>query len=170
VTWLNELPPEAREDPETQSILAGRFKRQWLKSRRSPALGQRTLRLYQAAFQRATELGQEGQIAYNGVNAAYMSFALGDETYKGLARDVLTACQHISTPDYWTEATRAEAYLLLHAYIDAAQAYRGAQNREHPGRHWSSTGQQALDIIERQGNPPEALDIIELFKDIERDY
>lgn len=170
VTWLNQLPPEAREDPVTQGILAGRFKRQWLKSRRSPVLGQRTFRLYQAAFQRATQLGQEGQIAYNGINAAYMSFALGDEIYKSLARDVLAACQQTSTPDYWTDAARAEAYLLLREYIDAAKAYRRAQYREHPGRHWSSTGQQALDIIERQGNPPEALDIIDLFQDIERDY
>lgn len=170
VTWINELPPEAREEPETQGVLAGRFKCQWLKSRRSHALGQRTFLLYQAAFQRATELGRQDQITYNGINAAYMSFALGDETYKNLAREVLIACQQISTPDYWTDATRAEAYLLLQEYIDAAKAYREAHYREHPGRYWSSTGQQALDIIERQGNPPEASDIIDLFKDIEQDY
>jgi hypothetical protein len=156
-------------DPETQGILAGRFKRQWLKSCSSLSLGWRVYHLYKGAFESAAKAGDANQAFYNGINAAYMSFALGGHDYAALANEVLAICQGIEQPDYWAKATCAEAYLLLGNYSMAAQAYDEAQRYAHQPRHWSSTGQQALNIINRQGNAPEAESIRARFATINPD-
>jgi pimeloyl-ACP methyl ester carboxylesterase len=165
VARLSQLEPQLQGDPETQGILAGRFKRQWLKSRNSDSLGWRAHDLYKAAFESAKP-ANPGQAFYNGINAAYMSFALGGDDYPGLANEVLMICQNLERPDYWAVATGAEAHLLLRHYDQAAQAYQDASRREHPKRHWSSTGQQALDILRRQGDPPAAEPIRAMFAHI----
>jgi hypothetical protein len=46
-----------QNDPEPQGILAGRFKRQWLKNPTAAQLGWRTLQLYEAAFEAARAQG-----------------------------------------------------------------------------------------------------------------
>jgi tetratricopeptide (TPR) repeat protein len=170
VTRLRELPLALVEDPLTQGILAGRFKRQWLKSKNSSFLGQRTLSLYKAAFEKAKALGNSQQTSYNGINAAYMALALGDANSTTLASEVLQICQNDPAPDYWTDVTRAEAHLLLGHYQDALTAYKAARERDHQQREWSSSGQQARDIIMRQGNPSPAAEILALFQGILQDY
>ncbi len=45
VALLDSLDPQVKNDPETKGILAGRFKRQWRKSRKIP-IGYRAYRIY----------------------------------------------------------------------------------------------------------------------------
>jgi len=170
VAKLKQLDPQVQNDPETQGILAGRFKRQWLKKRDSVALGWKVYDLYKTAYDSAKGAADPDQEYYNGINAAYMSFALGGNEYQGLANEVLEITERLATPSYWSEATRAEAHLLLGKYAAAAAAYDSARRHRHETRHWSSTGQQALDIVNRQGNPPDSEVITEKFRGIRPDY
>ena len=169
VTQLKALEPQVQNDPETQGILAGRFKRQWLKNPTTVQIGWRALQLYKSAFEMALSQGDSDQIIYNGINAAYMNFALGATDYTILADEVLAACQTRTPADYWTDATRAEAYLLLRRYAEADQAYGDALRHAPSPRWWSTTGQQAIDLIKRQGNPSEASDILARFASIKLD-
>jgi hypothetical protein len=159
-----------QDDPETQGILAGRFKRRWLKNRNAVNIGAQALSIYRKAFASAKAADQTEEAYYNGINAAYLDFALGGQGYKSIAEEVRTICQTMQTVDYWSAATLAEAHLLLEEYDAALRAYQTARQQRHGPRHWTSTGQQALDILERQGNPPPAQDIVALFRDIKQDY
>ncbi|HKQ09274.1 MAG TPA: tetratricopeptide repeat-containing protein [Blastocatellia bacterium] len=170
VTRLKQLDPQVQDDPETQGILAGRFKRQWLKSRSATTLGWKVYDLYNRAYQSAKQAGDSDQAYYNGINAAYMSFALGGDEHKGLANEVLQICGELAKPGYWSEATRAEAHLLLGQYAEADKAYDSATRHDHQARHRSTTGQQALDIVRRQDNPPDSAVIVKRFRDIKPDY
>jgi tetratricopeptide (TPR) repeat protein len=171
VGWLGKLEPELQSNPETQGILAGRFKRQWLKSQSLPRLGERARALYEQAFATAQNVGSKDQAFYNGINAAYMAFALGDVSYSALAEKVRLICEEIKPRDYWASATLGEAWLLLQNYDEAVKAYDAA--RRHQGqtpRAWSSTGQQALDILRRQGDPSAGDIVRRLFATIQRDF
>ena len=169
VACLKALEPQVQNDPETQGILAGRFKRQWLKNPAAAQLGWRTLQLYEAAFEAARTQGDYDQTMYNGINAAYMNFALGATDYTTLAEEVLVACQPKSPADYWTDATRAEVYLLLRRYAEAEQTYGEALRHAPSSRQWGTTGQQAINIIKRQGNPSEGVAILARFANIKLD-
>jgi pimeloyl-ACP methyl ester carboxylesterase len=171
VVCLGELEPEMQSDPETQGILAGRFKRQWLKSQSLPRLGERARALYDQAFATAQRHHSKDQSFYNGINAAYMAFALGDAGYREIAEKVRAICEEIKPRDYWSEATRGEAWLLLQNYNEAVVAYAAAQRHQgHTPRGWSSTGQQALDILRRQSDPPAGYTVRQLFTAIHRDF
>ncbi len=170
VARLKQLDPQVQNDPETQGILAGRFKRQWLKSRSAVSLGWKVYDLYKTAYESATARSDTDQKFYNGINTAYMSFALGGSDYSALANDVLRICEGLEKPGYWSEATRAEAHVLLGNYSEADKAYDSSRRYPHEARHWSSTGQQALDIINRQGNPPDSQMIENRFRSIKSDF
>ncbi len=167
VQWLKQLDPQIANDPETQGILAGRFKRQWLKKPDSVQLGWRAFQLYKAGFQAARSKNDPGQVVYNGINAAYLCFALGTKDYDSLAREVIAACE--SPADFWSDASRGEAYLLLREYPAALAAYLEAQCRAPVPRHWATTAHQALDILARQGNPPGGREVAALFRIDPRD-
>lgn len=169
VASLQALDPQLRSDPETIGILAGRFKRQWLKTGSNLQVARRALDLYRSALNIAGERGDSGQVVYNGVNAAYLEFATDDPQYRQTAEATLDVAKS-QTVDYWAAATIAECLLLLGRHAEAETAYRAARAREHAPRHWTSTGQQALDIIERQGRPPEAEPVRRLFTDVKRDF
>jgi pimeloyl-ACP methyl ester carboxylesterase len=171
VACLGKLEPELQSNPETQGILAGRFKRQWLKSQSLPRLGERSRALYEQAFVTAQNDDSKDQAFYNGINAAYMAFALGDVSYSALAEKVRVICEDIKPRDYWAEATLGEAWLLLQNYDEAVKAYDAARRHQgHTPRGWSSTGQQALDILRRQGDPPAGDTVRRLFATIHRDF
>jgi pimeloyl-ACP methyl ester carboxylesterase len=170
VSRLRQLDRQVQDDPETQGILAGRFKRRWLKDQKAHGIGRQALDLYQKALSAAEEQGDTDQAFYNGINAAYLSFALGGQDFSRLAQDVLAICDGKLQPDYWCEATRGEAYLLLGDYQKATTSYEEARRRLVAQRHWTATGQQARDILERQHNPPGAESIIALFSDVKPDY
>ncbi|MSV28099.1 MAG: alpha/beta fold hydrolase [Bryobacterales bacterium] len=167
---LNALDGSLRSDPETQGILAGRFKRQWLKAGRNQQVARRALALYESARDEAHRQNRADQAIYNGINAAYLKFAIGEDGYQAMADEVLKVTEAVSKPDYWSEATRAECLLLLQRYPEARAAYRSADRMDHAGRHWTSTGQQALDILERQGRPAEGGGIADLFRSIRPDF
>jgi pimeloyl-ACP methyl ester carboxylesterase/tetratricopeptide (TPR) repeat protein len=156
LTRLEGLDPHVRDLSDTIGIRAGRIKRQWLKYP-VPTVGQRALNLYETAF-RAAQVAPDslGQALFNGINTAYMAFALGKPSYVNLSTEVLNLCQMQPHPDYWTDVTRAEAHLLLRNYLEAVQAYEKALNHAPAPRYLSTSARQALDIIQRQGNPPEA--------------
>ena len=170
VSRLTQLDTQVQDDPETQGILAGRFKRRWLKDRNAVNIGAQALNIYRKAFASAKATANTEEAFYNGINAAYLDFALGGQDYKSIAEEVRAICEAIQAPDYWSVATLAEARLLLRQYDAALKAYQGARQQQHGPRHWTSTGQQALDIVERQGNPPATQDIVALFRDIRQDY
>lgn len=170
VARLEALDPQLRSDPETLGILGGRFKRQWLKTEARPQIGYRALALYDEALDLARAAERPDQIYYNGVNAAYLRFVLGETEYQPLTQEILAVCESLPRPDYWSDATRAECLLLLRRYPEARQAYDSAARRPHEPRHWTSTGQQALDILKRQGDPQEGTAVARLFRQIRPDF
>ena len=153
----------------TLGILAGRFKRQWLKHGANAQIARRALALYEEGMTEAMAVPDTGQVFYNGVNVAYLKFALRDPDSEAVANQILKVCE-AAPRDYWSEASRAECLLLLERYPEALAAYRSAQALPHAERHWTSTGQQALDIYERQGRPAAGSNIAGLFQGLQRDY
>jgi tetratricopeptide (TPR) repeat protein len=171
VASLNALDARLRSEPETLGILAGRFKRQWLKTGSNSQVARRALALYESALAEARrrERLDHFQIIYNGVNAAYLQFAIGDGTYHALAEEILLVAEAVK-PDYWSEATRAECLLLLQRHSESLLAYQAADRLPHATRDWTSTGQQALDILERQGRQAAGSQIGGLFRGVRRDF
>jgi hypothetical protein len=153
VAELKKLPADMQTDPETQGIMAGRFKRYWLKSPQTARLGWQAFELYKSAFETARTRGDDNQTIYNGINVAYMNFVLGGNDYSLFAREVLAACARTSSPGYWTLASKAEAELLLDDVQAAEATYVQAQSKSPLPREWSATGQQALDILRRKQVP-----------------
>jgi len=161
VVSLGELDESLRNDPETLGILGGRFKRQWLKSETNANVARRARALYLEGMQRSVN---DGDRIYNGVNAAYLQFALGEPGYEALVREILEVAKGAGN-SYWAVATVAECELLLRQYEEAKKMYLAANRLDHAPRQWTTTGQQALDIIARQGNPEEA-DAVKVSKDV----
>ena len=158
---LNSLPPEVRDLSETLGIRGGRLKRQWLLTPNRRAVGLQALNTYRAGYESAKLANDIDQLIYNGINVAYMTFALGEPGSEGIALEVLQCCDQQANPDYWTAATRAEGLLLLRRYADALQAYQHAIGQSPFPRYVGTTWVQASDILRRQGNPPEAQLLIE---------
>jgi pimeloyl-ACP methyl ester carboxylesterase len=138
---------------ETRGILAGRLKRHWWANQGAPELGFRALRQYRDAFALAKCAHDTPQAIYNGINAAYMEFALRDPGAQSTAREVLELCDASLEKDYWTLASRAEALLLL-IRPESSEAYRFAFSHAPSPRAWASTAVQAMDIIARIASPP----------------
>ena len=90
VALLDSLDPQVKNDPETKGILAGRFKRQWRKSRKIP-IGYRAYRIYREGLDIARDDKNWNQVFYNGINTAFMSFAMGESDYAKYANEVLEA-------------------------------------------------------------------------------
>ena len=84
---------------------------------------------------------------------------------------MLDVCRQPVIPDYWAEATRGEASLLLGDFPAAEAAYRAAQaHPEYSPRRWTTTGQQGLDILNLLNNPAGGEPIRALFATVRRDY
>jgi pimeloyl-ACP methyl ester carboxylesterase len=159
---LNDLDPQVRNLSETLGIYAGRLKRHW-QATHSPNVGQRARQLYTTAFEAAQKVADRDQALYNGINAAYLGFALGAPDFSDLARAVLGLCQTHLQPHYWSTVSGAEAQLLLGEYAAATQAYRSALGYAPPHRHLDTTGRQAQDILARQGHPAAAEELTALL-------
>ena len=153
---LNDLDPQVRDQSESLGLRGGRLKRQWWKKPQLLAVGQRALSAYKAAYELAKDEEDAGQQVFNGINYAYLSFALKRPNWRELAGEIRDLCQQCSEPDYWTDATHGEALLLLGHYPEAAAAYEQAFCHAPVPRYLSTTGYQALDIMRRQESPPEA--------------
>ncbi len=163
IATLNSLPGDAQLDPETLGITAGRIKRRWLESGppQKRALARHALDTYRIGYEAACKEGDNDQILYNGINAAFMSLALGEE-HADLATAVLEATT-AGGDAYWVAATKAEALLLLGKYTEAEAAYNEAFERTLDLRYLATTGLQAGNIIELMGSPAAAQGILDLF-------
>src|SRR5207248_2614393 len=65
--------------------------------------------------------------AFPGINAATLSFVLGDRsTAQRLAKDILARLEASKTSDFWDLATAGEARLLLGEFDRAGDAYAAA--------------------------------------------
>jgi hypothetical protein len=116
VAVIYELPQEIREDPETQGILGGCFKREWIKSKK-PDLALSAREFYTKGLEAAKARSDLAGVIYNGINAAYMELAINGKGHGEVADTVLVALAGNNTPDYWGLATRAEALLLKGDFI-----------------------------------------------------
>ena len=166
VARLRELNARLGSAPETLGILAGRFKRQWQANPAVTQIGWRALQLYKDGFELARAHQDHDQVIYNGINAAYLNFALAATDFPEVAQQVLEAVAAKGTADYWAEVSRAEAYLLLGRYTEAAAAYGAAQRLAPAPRQWTTTAQQALDILRRRSFPVEAATLQRLFEGV----
>ena len=160
---LASLPPETKNLSETMGIRAGRIKREWDDDRGKGRLGRRALDTYRAAYESALAAKDVDQIIYNGINTAYMLFALG-KPCEDVARDVLTVAAGQDEPDYWTLATRAEALLLLRKFDEAEQWYGNAFELTPPPRYMATTAEQGLRIIEALDDAAAAAAVADLLK------
>jgi predicted alpha/beta hydrolase family esterase len=154
VAVIYELPEEIREDPETQGILGGCFKREWIKSKK-PDLALSAREFYTKGLKAAKARSDLAGIIYNGINAAYMALAINGKGHGEIADTVLVALAGNNTLDYWGLATRAEALLLKGDYTAALDANKTAHQKNPPPLHWDATRRQGLDILARMGNPSE---------------
>ncbi len=153
VALLSQLPQEILEDPETQGILGGCFKREWRKTGKVE-IAARAQRFYATGYGRAKQSANIPQIIYNGINAAFMALATEGNGHAEIAAEVLDAVSRTQEPDYWTLATKAEALLLMGQFDEALAAYRFASSNRGNSQNWATTRDQALDIIVRLGDPP----------------
>ncbi|HEV7922438.1 MAG TPA: alpha/beta fold hydrolase [Thermoanaerobaculia bacterium] len=159
VAELQKLGDQWRSDPETLGIIGGRIKREWLLDPSNLRLAFRARNSYLAGLTAAMASNDTGQIVYNGINAAYLSFVLEDPIYTAQAQQVLAAAGD-PPPDYWTLASRAEAHLLLGDMSAAEKAYRAAKQQAAEQRHWDTTRQQALNIGRQRELSPALVQIL----------
>ena len=161
---LIELDKKTGKDSETQGILAGRFKRQWLKSPdEAMSIGWRAFNLYMEAFQLAEQEHNVDQRMYNGINAAYLNFVLGGIEFEDMAQRVLIACSQKELVNYWCLATKGEAYLLIGDEPNALAAYKESMRLAPIPRYIRTTGQQALYILSKRDDSPTTTAIKTLF-------
>jgi len=98
---------------------------------------------------------------YTGINAATLSFLLKDDSRAAiLANEVL---EKVGTgSDFWSLATKGEAYLLLHQFKEALHQYRDALRIA--GANWgqiNSSRQQLSFIAEYRTIPSEFFELIQ---------
>ncbi|MEN8259438.1 MAG: tetratricopeptide repeat-containing protein [Pseudomonadota bacterium] len=160
---LNELDPQVRNLSETMGIRAGRIKREWLKNPTSMSLGRRALVTYKTAFETAKAESDPDQVMYNGINTAFLTFALDRSGYDTVCEEILSLIQMLAEPDYWADATRGEALLLLREYEGAGDAYQAAVTHAPVSRYLATTAQQARHILKFQDTPPEAKPVTDLL-------
>ena len=137
-TELAALAAEGLDDPETLGMLARTHKDLALRARGGDGthLGA-AFALYERAWRTASGRGEVDASGYAGINAAAMAVLAGDlERARAIARDVR------ALPDgsdaYWSEATRAEAALILGDPEAAARSY--AQASRIAGRRYGDVG------------------------------
>jgi tetratricopeptide (TPR) repeat protein len=128
---LDRLRDEGQLDAETGGILAGVYRKRWLKSNKKNTEALETAYdLYQETFDLTGD-------TYPGINAAAFAYHIGeDEHGRELAVRVRELVEKIpeTERDHWQWATLGEACLLSGQDDDARKAYRKAV-RKAPGLH-----------------------------------
>jgi class 3 adenylate cyclase/tetratricopeptide (TPR) repeat protein len=160
---LTRLLEEGHRDAETLGMLARTYKDRAARS--TGALQQRMLhecfRLYSEGYESASRAGDADGAIYTGINAAAAAVFLGD--LPG-ARTLATAVERVcdgrrGPPDYWTEATRAEAAVILGRIDAAAERYRSASSlRPTDYANLSTTRRQARALLAHLDRDPHELD------------
>lgn len=121
VVLLETLKAEGQLDSETGGILAGIYKKRWLKTR-NPLFLQTAYDTYKETYNRTED-------TYNGINVAALGPRCDESDY---AHDVAVRVrdQIEKVPekdrDHWQEATLGEAWLLSGRMDEARKVYRKA--------------------------------------------
>ncbi len=124
---------KVNKDPETSGIL-GRIYKDLFKKTNNPEYGQKSREIYRDCFRKEKDY-------YNGINAATMSFAVGDKAEAvGIAQSVIDIIMKNDCKDYWSLATLGEAYLIINDPVNAFHYYEEAvkTSSESPGNVNSS--------------------------------
>lgn len=153
-SYLQPVWEQDKNDPETAGILGGIYKGIFKKTQNTKfAFLSRDV--YLENFQLTGDY-------YTGINAATMSILIGD-TGKGkkIAAQVLEKLSAIDA-NLWTQATKAEAYLLLKERDEAVAHY--TKTREMVGNNWGQVTSiyQQLWLINQYRHVPS--DILNIFK------
>ena len=136
---------ENREDAGTDAVgvLAGRLKRRWMTEGRD-ADGKRSLELYSGALTSALTRSDTQQAFYHAINAAFMTWAYGQDSNGARAHAQTALDQAESDPAArWAAATEGEAHLYLGNVEMALESYRRALRSGHGPRELRSIYQQA---------------------------
>jgi class 3 adenylate cyclase/tetratricopeptide (TPR) repeat protein len=121
---LEALLEEGVSDAETLSLLGRTYKDEWLTRHNTEAL-QRATDHYRRAFEAGSD-----EPAYPGINAATLALLGGDPaTAHRLAEEVRRICEdnaRAKPPNYWNQATLAEALANLGRIDEACEAFHAA--------------------------------------------
>ena len=134
-------------------VLAGRLKRRWLFARVA-ADYERSLELYEEAYHRAVDVGDNEQAYFNVINVAFLKLVRHPE-HKGVSEEARVAASlalELATraPETsWSLATIAEASLMLGDLKAGLAAYGVARKRAESVRGQQSMYSQALQVASR---------------------
>lgn len=131
---------------ELTGTLAGRLKRRWLANPvEQEEEGERAYKLYQEAFDQASEQLDYCQAFYNGINVAFLELALHRNRYdaRQIAVHVLKQCR-LAPREKWRLATEGEAQLYLGEFDYAIDCYAAALILEPNPREIDSMYKQAI--------------------------
>lgn len=149
------LPQGPAADEETLGLLARVYKDLWQQSDREDD-ARRSRDTYLRGFHLSGGI-------YTGINAATMSWLLGEQDFaRAIARRVLARCDASGVADgddaYWRLATRGEAHLLLGDAAAAVDAYREAAALAGRRYAYIVSSLQQIKLLAGHGYPiPEPL-------------
>ena len=160
-----------RSDTDAMGVLAGRFKRRWLLTRRK-ADAESARDLYGKAYSAAKAARDAEQAYYNGINLAFLQLAYEQDTVatRKTAKAVLVHCNkaklHREKPKdkMWRLATEGEAKLYLGNIAMALDHYRAAVDCNPEPREMQSMYQQALYIVRLLDDRAVADALAEIFR------
>ncbi len=158
---LEGLLEEDESDGETRGIQARTYKDSWRLTRNRDDL-QMARNIYREAFEKASARVPPDRDAaiFTGINAATMSFFLGDlSEMRKLASTTCSLCEEklrgdTGKEDYWAIATLGEAALLLDDFDNARRHYAHAARigKDNAG-DLAATRRQAREILRHRGDP-----------------
>lgn len=163
---LEELVLSGIRDVETQSLLASAYK-DLCESSSNPDSKSQFAELaifrYKEAFVAQLEEAEKGadnleSQYYPCINVAFMHFVSHNipkaHKYANFAREICRTLKQRGDGSYWSQATEAEASLLLGEIDEAISAYKTAVNLEDAQpSHIASTRKQALQISSLYSDP-----------------
>lgn len=161
VALLEPIWAAHRDDEETSGILAGVYKRRWLKDRKQLEWLQKAHKLYSQVWERAKKTSP-----YLGINSATTALWLENRpAAQQVADEVQTVLlerakklSHGADPDlalnYWDQATLAESQLLLGQFERSRQTYlRAFQQHARQLANIAVSKSQAFEILQSLGPP-----------------
>ncbi|MEZ4954233.1 MAG: tetratricopeptide repeat-containing protein [Saprospiraceae bacterium] len=151
IKYLEEQAAKSNVDTDILGTLAGRWKRVFLQDLK-PEHAEKSIELYQQAYDRALENEDDEQIYYHAINLAFLFFKT--KKYKDAKTFAQTAKAHAEksmVKDVWKYATIAEACLYLEDEAGAYYNYLIALEKEPEVRQRESMYIQWLSVVQQKG-------------------